>query len=53
METGKIFVKLNTVKGDLLSMDSNTLDYAMGSFIMEVRKGNGSEYRGNTLYEMI
>lgn len=41
------------IKGDLLSMDSGTFNYSLGSFIIEVRMGNGSEYRSNTLYEII
>ena len=34
-------------------MDSETLNYALGAFIFEIRKENGEEYRGNTLYEII
>lgn len=44
---------IRTVEGDLLSMDSDTLNYSLGAFITEVRKENGDDYRGNTLYEII
>jgi hypothetical protein len=37
---------IRQIKGDPLSMDSDTLDYVLGSFIMEVRKGNGVNIEG-------
>lgn len=49
-ETGMTF---ENFKGDLLKMDEETLNYSFGAFITEVRKENGEEYRGNTLYEII
>ena len=39
--------------GNMLDFDNETLDYALGAFIFEVRKENGGEYRGNTLYEIV
>jgi len=41
------------VDRDLMNLDSKILDYALGAFIVEIRKENGEEYRGNTLYEII
>ena len=39
--------------GNLLDFDNETLDYVLGAFLFEVRKENGDEYRGNTLYEIV
>jgi hypothetical protein len=44
---------IRTVEGELLTMDSDTLNYSLGAFITEIRKENGDDYRGNTLYEII
>ncbi|XP_033758042.1 uncharacterized protein LOC117340389 [Pecten maximus] len=41
------------VQGDWLSMGPETLEYSLGAFIFEIRKENGDEYQGNTLYEII
>ena len=33
-----------TVEGELLTMDSDTLNYSLGAFITEIRKENGDDY---------
>ncbi|XP_062574060.1 zinc finger MYM-type protein 2-like [Saccostrea cucullata] len=44
---------LQKISGELLTMNPEMLNYSLGAFITEVRKENGEEYRGNTLYEII
>jgi hypothetical protein len=52
-EMAKNRTDVKFVHGDILSMDAETLDYAVGAFAYEVRKDNGEEYRGQTLFEMV
>lgn len=44
---------IQKVDGDLLTLDNKALDYALGAFVFEIRKENGDEYRGNTIYEIV
>ncbi|KAK6173752.1 hypothetical protein SNE40_017154 [Patella caerulea] len=44
---------IKTFQGDLLQMTKEQLNDALGYFIVEIKKQDGSEYKGQTLYELI
>ncbi|XP_021339256.1 zinc finger MYM-type protein 3-like [Mizuhopecten yessoensis] len=44
---------IEELQNDILDMTDSELNTALTFFVAEVRKVNGEEYRGNTLYEVI
>lgn len=44
---------IRKTQGNLLTIDYETLNYSLGTFVTEFCKENGEEYRGNTLYEIL
>lgn len=43
---------IRKIQEDLLTLDHETPNYSLGALLTEIRKENGEEYRGNTLYEI-
>lgn len=45
--------EMRVISGDLVNMDNATLSYSLSCFVTEVRKCNGEEYCGNSLYKLV